>query len=228
MWISTSMNARCSSTRKSAHSQTGQGQTAAAPRTKIPFSFGLDTEKGFPHEGHLVFADNQYTEGTGTILVRGVAENPDGKLIPGSRVRVRVPVSDKYEATWSPTRPCSPTRTRNTCSSLGRGQYGQASEHYSWPAARRRDAGHPTEPGDENAAGQQRLESRNGASEWIITSGLQRARINYPVQPLDSDGQPFDTWLPGSKAIQVQSSETRSCSLVSSSIGRSLPPCSRW
>ena len=68
----------------------------------MPFSFGLDTEKGFPHEGHLVFADNKYTEGTGTILVRGVAENPDGRLIPGSRVRVRVPVSDKYEAAVVP------------------------------------------------------------------------------------------------------------------------------
>ena len=52
----------------------------------------------------IVFADNKYTAGTGTILVRGVAENPDGRLIPGSRVRVRVPVSDKYEAAWCPTR----------------------------------------------------------------------------------------------------------------------------
>ena len=68
----------------------------------IPFHFGLDTEKGFPHEGHLVFADNKYTEGTGTILVRGVTKNPDGRLIPGSRVRVRVPVSEKYSATLVP------------------------------------------------------------------------------------------------------------------------------
>ena len=34
---------------------------------KISFSFGLDTEKGFPHQGYFVFADNRYTEGTGTI-----------------------------------------------------------------------------------------------------------------------------------------------------------------
>ncbi len=42
---------------------------------EIKFTFGLDTEKGFPHEGKLVFADIKYAEGTGTILVRGVAEN---------------------------------------------------------------------------------------------------------------------------------------------------------
>jgi RND family efflux transporter MFP subunit len=69
---------------------------------KISFYFGLDTEKGFPHEGRLVFADNKYAEGTGTILVRGLADSPDGRLIPGSRVRVRVPVSDKYSATLVP------------------------------------------------------------------------------------------------------------------------------
>ena len=69
---------------------------------KIAFAFGLDTEKGFPHEGRLVFADIKYAEGTGTILVRGEAKNPDGKLVPGSRVRVRIPVSDKYEAAVVP------------------------------------------------------------------------------------------------------------------------------
>jgi len=28
-------------------------------------------------------------------------------------------------------------------------------------------------------------------SDWIITVGLQRARINYPVEPLDSAGKPI-------------------------------------
>ena len=80
----------------------GKDDRQSLREQKLPFSFGLDTEKGFPHEGHLVFADNKYTEGTGTILVRGVARNPDGRLIPGSRVRVRVPVGDKYPATLVP------------------------------------------------------------------------------------------------------------------------------
>ena len=54
---------------------------------KAPFSFALDTEEGFPHQGELVFADNKFNPGTGTILVRGVAANKDGRLVPGSRVR---------------------------------------------------------------------------------------------------------------------------------------------
>ncbi len=69
---------------------------------EIKFTFGLDTDKGYPHEGKLVFADIKFAEGTGTILVRGVAENKKGLLIPGSRVRVRLPVSDKYDATLVP------------------------------------------------------------------------------------------------------------------------------
>ena len=51
----------------------GKDQPESLRAQKIPFSFGLDTEKGFPHEGQIVFADNKYTEGTGTILLRGVA-----------------------------------------------------------------------------------------------------------------------------------------------------------
>ena len=35
--------------------------------------------------------------------------------------------------------------------------------------------------------------SKHWGNEWVITVGLQRARVNYPVQPLDSDGQPIDT-----------------------------------
>ena len=42
----------------------GQGQATIPPRSRRCHStFGLDTEKGFPHEGHLVFADNKYRGG---------------------------------------------------------------------------------------------------------------------------------------------------------------------
>jgi RND family efflux transporter MFP subunit len=82
--------------------QKGRNRGQPLRAEKISFAFGLDTEKGFPHQGQLVFADNKYREGTGTILVRGVAQNGDGRLIPGSRVRVRIPVSANYEAALVP------------------------------------------------------------------------------------------------------------------------------
>jgi RND family efflux transporter MFP subunit len=66
------------------------------------FHFGLDTEKGYPHEAHLVFADIKYAEGTGTVLIRGETDNKESLFVPGSRVRVRLPTSDKYTSTLVP------------------------------------------------------------------------------------------------------------------------------
>ena len=170
----------------------GKDKQQSLREQKIPFSFGLDTEKGFPHEGHLVFADNKYAEGTGTILVRGVAENPDGRLIPGSRVRVRVPVSDKYEAAVVPDTAVLSDQDRKYLLVLGKdnvvlrrditpGRLLDDGMRVILPA-----------PGEEKAAGNKDW-IKNWEKEWVITVGLQRARIDYPVQPLDSNGQPIDT-----------------------------------
>ena len=163
---------------------------------KMSFSFGLDMEKGFPHKGDLVFADNQYTQGTGTILVRGVAENPDGKLIPGSRVRVRIPVSEMYEAVLVPDSAVLSDLDRKYLLVLGKDN---TVLRYDITPGRLLDDGMRIilpAPGDENAAASKDW-SKKWEKEWIITLGLQRARINYPVQPLDSNGQPIDKMATG-------------------------------
>ena len=69
---------------------------------KVVCHFGLETETGYPHEGMLDFSDNRIDPETGTIQARGIAPNPDGRFIPGSRVRVRVPTSLSYKATLVP------------------------------------------------------------------------------------------------------------------------------
>ena len=139
-----------------------------------------------------MFADNKYIEGTGTILVRGVAQNPDGRLVPGSRVRVRVPVSDKYEAAVVPDTAVLSDQDRKYLLVLGKdnvvlrrditpGRLLDDGMRVILPA-----------PGEEKAAGNKDW-IKNWEKEWVITVGLQRARIDYPVQPLDSNGQPVDT-----------------------------------
>ena len=137
---------------------------------KMPFYFGLDTEKGFPHEGHLVFADNKYTEGTGTILVRGVANNPDGRLIPGSRVRVRVPVSDKYRATLVPDTAVNTDQDQKYLLIVGEGN---VVKRQSVRLGRLLDDGMRVI-----------LEPALKANEWIIVEGMELARLNYPVEPV--------------------------------------------
>ena len=53
---------------------------------------GLTNEPGYPHAGQLDFASISLTPTTGTLLMRGVFPNPDGKIMPGLYTRVRVPL----------------------------------------------------------------------------------------------------------------------------------------
>jgi RND family efflux transporter MFP subunit len=173
----------------------GKDRKQTLREEKIPFSFALDTEKGFPHQGQLVFAENKYTGGTGTILVRGVAANPDGLLLVGSRVRVRIPISDKYEAAVVPDTAVLSDQDRKYLLVLGKDNVVLRRDI---TPGRLLDDGMRVvlaEPDEEKAAGES-----NRLKEWektyVITVGLQRARVNYPVQPMDSSGQPITTTAP--------------------------------
>ena len=187
---------------------------------KIPFSFGLDTEKGFPHEGHLVFADNKYAEGTGTILVRGEAKNPDGRLIPGSRVRVRVPVSDKYEATLVPDTAVNTDQNQKYLLVVGEDNI---VKRQNVRLGRLLDDGMRVI-----------LKPKLKADEWIIVEGMERARLNYPVEPVpESAGShpihqvahPQHSLFARSDPIQGPASGPFPCYRISSSTGRSSPRC---
>ena len=168
-------------------SRRGKDEKATVREQKIPLSFGLDTEKGFPHEGYIVFADNKYTPGTGTILVRGEAKNPDGRLIAGSRVRARVPVSDNYEAVVVPDAAVLSDQDRKYLLVLGKDNVVLRRDFT--PGRLLDDGMRVVLPasGEEKAGDKDWIKNRE--KDWIITVGLQRARVNYPVQPLDTNGQ---------------------------------------
>jgi RND family efflux transporter MFP subunit len=69
--------------------------TPGQVRTKAwPVSVGLPDEKGYLHPGRLDFASISLTPTTGTLLMRGIFSNPDGKVLPGLYARVRVPVKE--------------------------------------------------------------------------------------------------------------------------------------
>src|SRR3989475_4044450 len=58
---------------------------------KWPVHAGMPNEDGYPHQGYLDFAAINLTTTTGTLLMRGVLPNADGKILPGLYTRVRVP-----------------------------------------------------------------------------------------------------------------------------------------
>jgi RND family efflux transporter MFP subunit len=68
------------------------GQPRAA---KWPVFVGLTSEEGYPHRGYLDFTATTLTPTTGTLLMRGIFSNSDGKILPGHYARVRVPVRER-------------------------------------------------------------------------------------------------------------------------------------
>jgi RND family efflux transporter MFP subunit len=69
---------------------------------RYPVFIGLANEEGYPHEGYLDFSATSVSTGTGTLLVRGVFQNPEGKMLPGQFARVRVPVKEEFSAVLVP------------------------------------------------------------------------------------------------------------------------------
>jgi RND family efflux transporter MFP subunit len=155
--------------------KSGKGEKASIREEKMPFAFGLDTETGFPHQGNIVFADNKYTAGTGTILVRGEAKNPDGRLIAGSRVRVRIPVSDKRPATLVPDTAVNSDQTQKYLLLVGEGNVVKRQNV---------DLGRLLDDGMRVIMSKPELK----ADEWIIVEGMERARLDYPVEPIPESG----------------------------------------
>jgi RND family efflux transporter MFP subunit len=70
--------------RAQAHSAAGSSKTAA------PVWLGLANEAGYPHQGELVFTDNEVDTATGTIRARARLSNPDRLFTPGLFARVRL------------------------------------------------------------------------------------------------------------------------------------------
>src|SRR5262245_24182725 len=139
---------------------------------KIPFWFKLDTDPDFIREGFLDFADNQSDTKTGKIRVRGETKNANGLLLPGNHVRVRVPVSDKYQALLVPDTAVNTDQDEKYLFVID-GKNG----------VQRRDV----RLGKLRDNGLRVIETNLKPTDRVIIEGTQRARIGHPVTPEDKD-----------------------------------------
>jgi RND family efflux transporter MFP subunit len=74
----------------------------SADLKQFPIEVGLQTETGYPHEGHLDYVAPTLNSSTGTLAVRGVVPNDKRVLLPGYFARVRVPFGDAKDALLVP------------------------------------------------------------------------------------------------------------------------------
>jgi RND family efflux transporter MFP subunit len=156
-------------------------QGTTVKQAKFPFTFGLDSDEGYPNQGVLDFANNRVDSTTGTIQVRGVVANPQGRFVPGSRVRVRIPFGDPYQALIVPDTAILTDQDKKYLFVLNEKN-----------VVYRRDI----KPGRLLDDGMRVVSAADKAqeikpSDWMIVNGLQRARINNPVEPMDNTGKPI-------------------------------------
>ena len=61
-----------------------------AARGGLAVAVGLADEQGFPHAGRLEFVDNRIDPQSGTVRMRALLTNKDGRFAPGLFARIRV------------------------------------------------------------------------------------------------------------------------------------------
>ena len=75
-----------------------RGERESSRTAANPVWVGLADEQGHPHEGHMVFLDNELDPNTGTIHARGLFANKDRRFTPGMFARVKLIGSAEYTA----------------------------------------------------------------------------------------------------------------------------------
>ena len=63
-----------------------------------PLFVGLADDTGYPHQGVMVFVNNEIDGATGTVRARGSLENPDHRFLPGMFARVKLPGATAHQA----------------------------------------------------------------------------------------------------------------------------------
>ena len=63
----------------------------------IPVLMGLAGENGYQHKGVIDFVDNQVDITTGTIRLRAVFSNSEGKFTPGMFARIKMQIGENFQ-----------------------------------------------------------------------------------------------------------------------------------
>ncbi len=146
----------------------------AAPTVAV----GLSNEDGYPHTGTVDFVDNRLNPATGSIRVRAILDNKDGRFTPGLSARVRLASGVAAPATLVPERAIGTDQTRKVVMVVGE-----------------KNIVTPREVKLGALADGMRVVTGLKAGELIVVDGLQRVFPGAPVTPtvlkVDDKGMPI-------------------------------------
>jgi RND family efflux transporter MFP subunit len=146
----------------------------AAPTVAV----GLSNEDGYPHTGTVDFVDNRLNPATGSIRVRAILDNKDGRFTPGLSARVRLASGTAAPATLVPERAIGTDQTRKVVMVVGE-----------------KNVVTPREVKLGALSDGMRVVSGVKAGELIVVDGLQRVFPGAPVTPtvlkVDDKGMPI-------------------------------------
>jgi RND family efflux transporter MFP subunit len=137
----------------------GDGQT--------PIELQLADETEFPHRGYIESFDNRVDPNTGSILLRAVFANEDGRIVPGLFARIRVPLSERHPAMLVPERAIGTDQAQKYVLTLSPTNTATYKMVKLGPAI----------------DGKRIVRSGLSGGEKIIVNGMERIRPGMPVTP---------------------------------------------
>jgi len=133
----------------------------------LPIHLGLADDDGYSLEGRLASVDNRLDSSSGTIRLRAIVDNPDGRLVPGLYARVRLGGATPREVVLIDEKAVGTDQAKRFVLVVGEGNQ---------TAYREVQLGGVHD-------GQRVVESGLKAGETIVVNGLQRVRPGDTVQP---------------------------------------------
>ncbi len=144
-----------------------EGRRPSSREVRNPAYLALVDEMGFPHKGYIDFVDNRLDPNTGTITGRAVFPNPDLTLTPGLFARIRIPGSGKYKAILIPDEAI----------------VSDQSQKYVFVVDDKNIVKQRGVKLGPSAGGLRIIREGIKPEDWVIVSGVQRARPGVVVDP---------------------------------------------
>jgi RND family efflux transporter MFP subunit len=138
---------------------------------RTPVQLQLGDEDEFPHQGCVESFDNHLDQSTGSIILRAVFSNADGRIVPGLFARIRLPMSGKHPALLVADRAIGTDQARKFVLTL------TPTNTVAYQAV---------QLGPE-LEGQRIIRSGLHAGDKIVVNGMQRVRPGMAVSPQNED-----------------------------------------